>query len=554
MGVGAREVRAVPGVLDYGNLHAQAYAEVRNMVLPGVLRGQDHAFDAAASESAGDDHPLEGAEGALNILFRQGFGVNPGDFHPGVQGVSGVAERLRHGQVGVVQLYVFPDQADLYRLVLVADTLHHFLPVLQVRLRGVDMQFPADNPGEVGFLQHEGRFVEDGKGHVLDHTVRFDVAEVGNLGEDGSVGDFLIHPQDNDVRVDAHSLQFLDGVLGGFGFVFPAGLQVRDECHVDVQGVLPANFQAHLADGFDKRLALNVADRAADFGDHHVRVRLFADAVDKMLDLVRDMRNRLHGAAQVAAFPLLPDHVGIDLPGGQVGILVQVLVDKAFIMAQVQVGFRAVLGHVHLAVLVGAHCPGIHIDIRIQLLGRDLQAAGLQQASQGRCRNSLSQSGYHTAGYKDILRHTALLRIIGPRHCLPPKTKTKRKGKGAVCTAPLPCWGYLTPGRRGCQYSACTPAVLVWTVVVVVAAVVSVFVFVPVVVLSFCGYFRDSSRRYMRSAAVFVSSAWPKADRRKKPSPQGPKPSPGVPTTWMSFSIRSKNSQLPMPPGQRIQT
>ena len=37
-------------------------------------------------------------------------------------------------------------------------------------------------------------------------------------------------------------------------------------------------------------------------------------------------------------------------------------------MAQVQVGFRPILGDVHLPVLVGAHGAGVHVDVGVQLL------------------------------------------------------------------------------------------------------------------------------------------------------------------------------------------
>ena len=62
------------------------------------------------------------------------------------------------------------------------------------------------------------------------------------------------------------------------------------------------------------------------------------------------------------------------------------------------------------------------------------------------------------------------------------------------------------------------------------------------------------SHSFILRAASAVSSALPKADRRKYPSPQGPKPSPGVPMTWISRTIRSKKSQLFIPSGHRIQT
>ena len=98
--------------------------------------------------------------------------------------------------------------------------------------------------------------------------------------------------------------------------------------------------------------------------------------VDEALDLVGDVGDDLHRLAQIFALALLVQHVPVDLAGGQVGVLVQVLVDEALVVAQIQVGLGAVVGDEDLAVLVGAHGAGVDVDIRVQLLGRDLQPAG----------------------------------------------------------------------------------------------------------------------------------------------------------------------------------
>ena len=132
---------------------------------------------------------------------------------------------------------------------------------------------------------------------------------------------------------------------------------------------------------------------------------LFADAVDEVLDLIGNMRNHLHRGPQVFAAALFVQHVPIHLARRQVGIPVQILVDKPLVVAQVQVGFRAVLGHIDLAVLVRTHGAGVHVDVRIQLLGRHFQPARFQQPPQRRRRNALAQPGHHAAGHKNILRH-----------------------------------------------------------------------------------------------------------------------------------------------------
>ena len=316
-----------------------------------------------------------------------------------------MAQGLCHRKIGVVELDVFSYQADADGAGAGLDALHHLLPIPQVRLGHIDVQFPADDGGKACLFQIQGRFVQDGQGQVLDNAVGLHIAEIGDFPEDAFVGDGLVTAQDDDVRGNAHALQLLYRVLGGLGLVLAGGLEIGHQGHVDVQGVVRPHLVPHLADGLDKGLAFDVADGAADLRDDDVRPGLAAHAVDETLDLVGDVGDGLHRAAQILSPPLLGDDVGIDLSRGQVGELVQVLVDEPLIVAQVQVGLRAVLGDIDLAVLIGAHGAGVHVDIGVQLLGRHLQAPGLQQTPQGCCRDPFSQTGDHTAGHKNILCH-----------------------------------------------------------------------------------------------------------------------------------------------------
>ena len=88
----------------------------------------------------------------------------------------------------------------------------------------------------------------------------------------------LVAAQHDDVRVDAHALQLLDGVLGGLGLVLVGATEERHQRHVDEQAVLPPYLQSDLPDGLQEGLGLDIADGAADLGDDHIRVGLLADA------------------------------------------------------------------------------------------------------------------------------------------------------------------------------------------------------------------------------------------------------------------------------------
>ena len=204
-------------------------------------------------------------------------------------------------------------------------------------------------------------------------------------------------------------------MLCGLCLVLAAGFDVRHQRDVDEQTVFPPGLDAYLADGLQKRGGFNVARGAADLRDNNVGIRLFPHGIDKAFDLARDMGNDLHRLAQIFAAAFFGEHVPVYLSRSEVGVLVQILVDKAFIMPQVQVGLRAVLGHEYLAVLIGAHGAGVYIDIRVQLLGRHLQTAAFQKAAKRGRRDALAQAGHHAARHKNILRHFASFPFLFPR-------------------------------------------------------------------------------------------------------------------------------------------
>ena len=121
--------------------------------------------------------------------------------------------------------------------------------------------------------------------------------------------------------------------------------------------------------------ALDVAHRAADLGDEHVDLGELGQAVHAALDLVGDVRDDLHGAAEVVAAALLGDDAVVDAAGGDVGVALDELVDEALVVAQVEVGLGAVLGDEDLAVLERAHGAGVDVEVGVELLDRDLEAA-----------------------------------------------------------------------------------------------------------------------------------------------------------------------------------
>jgi hypothetical protein len=69
----------------------------------------------------------------------------------------------------------------------------------------------------------------------------------------------------------------------------------------------------------------------------------------------------------------------------------EVLVDEALVVPDVEVGLGAVLGDEDLAVLEGAHRPRVDVQVRVELLNLNLEAARLQQPAEGGSGDALAE-------------------------------------------------------------------------------------------------------------------------------------------------------------------
>jgi hypothetical protein len=73
------------------------------------------------------------------------------------------------------------------------------------------------------------------------------------------------------------------------------------------------------------------------------------------------VRDHLHRGAEVLAAPLLGDHRGIDAAGRDVVALAGVDAGEALVVAEIEVGFGAVVGDEDFAVLIRAHRARIDV-------------------------------------------------------------------------------------------------------------------------------------------------------------------------------------------------
>ena len=151
---------------------------------------------------------------------------------------------------------------------------------------------------------------------------------------------------------------------------------------------------AQLADGLQKRQRPNVAHRAADLDDHNVKGRLIGrrgQASHRGFDFVGHMRDHLHCLAEIIAPPLARDDLLVDAPARKIVGLRKRSVRESFVVPQVQIGLRAIVGDEDLAMLKRTHRSRIDVQVWIELLQRDLEPAAFKQAAEAGCRNPFPQ-------------------------------------------------------------------------------------------------------------------------------------------------------------------
>ena len=274
--------------------------------------------------------------------------------------------------VGFGQIDVFADHGDFDGVFRVFDGMDDFFPRGQIRLLYVKLQLLGNDVVDALVVQHFGAFVDAVHVVAANNCALFHVAEQGDFAAFVR-GHGSVHAANQDVGLQTDAQHFFNGMLGRLGFDFAGGSNVGNVAQVGEQGVVASQLAAHLTDGFQKRQRFNVADRTADFDDGHiVTCRAFVDAA---FDFVGNVRDDLNRAAEVVAAAFFGDDVFVHLPRAEAVAAGHGGVDETFVVSQVEVGFRAVVGDEHFAVLERAHRAGIDVDIRVELEHGHVQTA-----------------------------------------------------------------------------------------------------------------------------------------------------------------------------------
>ncbi|KAF1061152.1 MAG: hypothetical protein GAK39_05880 [Variovorax sp.] len=322
---------------------------------------------------------------------------------------AGVAQRLVERLVAVRQVDVLADHGDRHFLLRMLDLVDQFVPARELGRRRVDAQLVADQAVEALLVQH-ARHLVDGV-----HVPHRDHAPFGHVREQRDLGALVVRDRavgaaQQGVGLDADFAQLLRRVLRGLGLELAGGGDPGHVAQVHEGRVVRAHAQAHLAHGLEEGQRLDVAHGAADLDDGHVDLVRGTDAgaaLDVFLDLVGDVRDHLHRLAEVVAAAFLLEHGLVDLAGREVVGLAHARRDEALVVAEVEVGFRTVVGDEHLAVLERRHRAGVDVDVGIELDEGDFEAARFEDRGQRGGGDSLAEGRHHTTGDEDKFGHAS---------------------------------------------------------------------------------------------------------------------------------------------------
>ena len=75
---------------------------------------------------------------------------------------------------------------------------------------------------------------------------------------------------------------------------------------------------------------------------------------------------------------------------------------EAFVVAEVEIGFGAVVGDENFTVLIGRHGAGINVEVGIALLEGDAKAAAFEQAAHGGRCYAFPERRNHATRHKNV--------------------------------------------------------------------------------------------------------------------------------------------------------
>ena len=292
-----------------------------------------------------------------------------------------VRETLADGLVSVLQI-VFSYETDIHHFGGRIAQFEEVKPRTELRSLADRDSHLAQNSAVKSLTLHIDRHLIDAwKVLALDDAFQIYIAETSHF-HPHIVVQMLLCAEDENVRLNAVTEHFLDGMLSRLSLQFAGSPEIRHISEVDADGIL-AKFPFQLSDSFQERGALDVTNRAAYLCDNEVIEPRFSEILDVILYLVSDMRHHLYGLSEEITMTLLVDDRLVDASRRHTVGFCGLNTSETLIVTEVEIGLHAVNSDVAFAVFVRIERAGVDVDVWVKLLDGYLIASCLQQFAYG---------------------------------------------------------------------------------------------------------------------------------------------------------------------------
>ncbi len=379
--VGVCPAEHIPRELDDRDLHTEADAEVRNLMLTRILCCHDHALDTTGAETARNQDPIDPGEQRLCAGLLELLGIHPADLHLRTVCDTTMLQGLHDAEVGIMQLRILADDGDDRLAARMTQILDHMCPVGEIRLRAWQVETLEDRLREMLVLHHERHLVDELCVRVLQYMVRRHITEEADLLTN-LLRNRILGTADEDVRMKTESLELTYAHLCRLRLQLLGRMQVRNQRHMNHDSILMTDLLLELTDRLEKRLGLDITDGTTDLDDGDTILVLVIRMIEITLDLVCDVWDDLHGVSLILAVALLVQDRPVDLTGGNIAPVIQGLVDETLVVTQIEVRLRTIIRDENLTMLDRVHRTRIDVDIRVELLHGNLIAARLQKTAE----------------------------------------------------------------------------------------------------------------------------------------------------------------------------
>src|SRR6266853_934024 len=129
---GPAEIGLLVAELDHGELHAQADAEIRDLVLARVLDRLHHSLDAALAEAPGDKYRVHPFQERADALLLDRFRIHVTDVDLAARVDPGVDERLVERFVGIGKVDILADHGDGDLVLRMLERLDQLFPYSEI--------------------------------------------------------------------------------------------------------------------------------------------------------------------------------------------------------------------------------------------------------------------------------------------------------------------------------------------------------------------------------------------------------------------------------------